>query len=196
MDKGTSELVLIKKYFKHIPYDLILDDFSNTVVWELLNKLKRILNDKSKHYIKYSHNNDIIIKNSIVHPSATLSPYIIIKDSYISENVSIGSFCELSRCIMLNNSKAGRSDYIGRSIVGNNVIVSGNVRTATRRMDLDYPKIKEIGLYSPFKRIGCFIGDNSFLSSTIQINPFTFICPNTKVYPFQSLRGIIKNGDQ
>ena len=194
MNNTILKPIFVDHFFKYVPSELLENnEASNTIIWELLTRLEKILNENSQFYIHDSNQNNIIIQNSIVHPSVSIAPFSIIKHSFISEGVKIGSFCEISRSIMLKSSKAGRSDYIGRSIIGSNVTVSGNVRTATRRMDLDYPRIKEIDLYSPFKRIGCFVGDNSFLASTIHINPFTFICPNTNVYPFQSLKGIVEN---
>jgi len=185
----------ISKLFSHIPYELFPESDINPhpreqPPWELLGYLQRLLESDHSNKMGEIKDDRIVIINSIVHPSAKLGDFVIIKNSYIGEDASVGNFCELSKSIMLPRSKAGRSDYLCKTIVGSETTICGNVRTATRRVDLCIPQIPSYGIVAPYNRIGSFIGDNVFIASSVLLNPFTFIMPGVNILPFQSMKGV------
>lgn len=187
----------ISDFFKQIPEEFTsnsstTEDIAAKPAWWLLDRLEKLLEENHPYYVEYRARGYIIIRNSIIYPSSKISPFSIISKSFIGPDVKIGSFCEISKSVLMEGAKAGRSDYIGRSVLGFKATVSGNVRIATRRVDLEIPLIKDLDVKAPSNRIGSFIGDKAFVASSVLFNPFTFVSPNSKILPFQSLKGIIR----
>ena len=188
----------ISRMFRDVPDDLLLGSevqrsIGDEPPWWLLERLDYLLDQGHHHFVDEASSAHQVIRNSIVHPSARIDPFVFIADSYIGPNVKIGSFCQIGKSVLLPESKAGRSDYLGRSVVGSRSTVSGNVRTATRRVDMELSRLEEFDITAPGKRVGSFIGDDVFIASTVLLNPFTFILPGARVLPFRSIKGVIES---
>jgi NDP-sugar pyrophosphorylase family protein len=183
--------------FRDVPDDFLLgSEFHRSVgdepPWWLLEKLRQLLEQGHEHFIQESSSAHLVVRNSIVHPSARIDPFVFIADSYIGPSVKIGCFCQIGKSVFLAESKAGRSNYLGRSVIGARTTLSGNVRTATRRVDLEVPRLKNYDVTAPGQRMGSFIGDDVFIASTVLLNPFTFVLPESRVLPFRSVKGVIE----
>lgn len=129
----------------------------------------------------------IIGKNSTVSDSVLIREGVIIGD-----NVRIGHAVELKHSIIMNNSSVAHLNYIGDSIIGNNVNIGGGAIVANWRLDKKNIKIKldngEID--TNLEKFGACIGDNSSLGANSVLNPGTILSKKTLVFPLVSVVGV------
>lgn len=126
--------------------------------------------------------------------------------AYIRENVLIGDNCvighasEIKHSILLNNSKAPHFNYIGNSIIGNNVnlgagAICSNLKHLPYGEDI-HVKIGGKKVTTGSRYFGCVIGDNSKIGCNVVINPGTLIGRDVIVYPSISIRGSIEDSSK
>jgi len=116
-----------------------------------------------------------------IRPGAFIRGNVIVGD-----NCVIGHATELKNSIMLNSSKAPHFNYVGDSIIGNNVNLGAGVKLANVRNDR-----KEV--MPGIEKLGAVIGDGSQLGCNTVTNPGTLIGRNVMVYPNATLRGFIRS---
>lgn len=192
-DTGEERFALpIGRFYRRLPNDISDNISIDAPVWSLLDLLETLLSTQNHEHFRTGDPERLPrIQNSIIHPDSKIDPFAIVNDSYIGPEVTIGPFTCVSRSMLLPGSKVARHAYVCRSVIGSDTILCGNVRIATRRVDLKNPAIKEIGVIAPTQRIGSFIGENVFVASSVTLMPLTCILPNTKVLPFRSIKGLI-----
>ena len=109
----------------------------------------------------------------------------------IGNNVKIGHSVEVKNSIILNNTRIAHFNYIGDSIIGNDVNFAGGAITANFRLDGEKIRIKhggakiEIGL----TKFGVVVGDSSKIGVNVVLNPGTILSRNSKVFPLTSVFG-------
>lgn len=191
------------------------DIFDNTdSVWEVLLNIGKYLNSLFQKRIivaNYKDKKNVFVgEDSIVHESAEIiGPAIIGKNcvighgSYLRENclfgdgVHIGHGGEVKNSIFLNNAKAAHLNYIGDSIIGNNVNISGGAMIANYRLDKRSVGVRagnqwvETGL----QKFGAIIGDESIIGVNTVLNPGTVLGKKTIVYPLVSVTGAHEDGE-
>ncbi|MEK5071618.1 hypothetical protein [Sporosarcina sp. FSL K6-1508] len=127
---------------------------------------------------------------------------IIRSGAYIRENVIIGDNCvighatEVKHSILLNNAKAPHFNYVGNSIIGNNVnlgagAICSNMKYLPYGGDIDV-KIDNIKVSTNSRYFGCLIGDNSKIGCNVVINPGSLIGKGVITYPTILIRGNIE----
>ncbi len=109
----------------------------------------------------------------------------------IGDNVIIGHAVEVKHSIILNNSILAHLNYIGDSIVGNNVNISGGVIVANFRLDKKNIVIKSTDgeIDTGLQKFGAAIGDNSVIGVNSVLNPGTILGKGTIIYPLKSIKG-------
>jgi bifunctional UDP-N-acetylglucosamine pyrophosphorylase / glucosamine-1-phosphate N-acetyltransferase len=115
----------------------------------------------------------IIGENSQIRSSAYIRDNVI-----IGCNSIIGHATEIKNSILLNNAFAAHFNYVGDSIIGNNVNLGAGVKLA----NLPLSSHKSISFYLKDKKIdtllnklGAIIGDNSQIGCNSVLNPATFL---------------------
>jgi len=170
------------------------DDF----VWQAIPKLADFIKSKSQKKVS-------IGKGTIIHPSAeiigpaiigkncTLGPHAYLRENcLIGDNVHIGHSVEIKNSIIMDGTAVAHLNYIGDSIVGKNVNISGGAMLANLRLDRRPVSIKmgsrkiETGL----EKFGAIVGDDSFIGVNAVLNPGTILGKRAKVYPLVSVRGV------
>lgn len=184
--------------------------FENSVnVWEVLLKLDEFISGfkKSSFSSDYTEiqENVFIGRNVKIEDGAKISGKAIVgHNSYlghaslfrsnilIAENVNIGHAVEVKNSIILSNSAAAHLNYIGDSIIGNNVNVAGGAICANFRLDKKNVDVKfeNERIETNLQKFGCVIGDGSQIGVNSVLNPGTILGKKTTVFPLTSVKGV------
>ena len=124
------------------------------------------------------------MENTIIRPNAYIRGNV-----FIGSNNVIGNSTELKNCILLDNVQVPHYNYVGDSILGNNVHLGAGVIVSNLRSDKKNIKIGDIN--TGLRKVGAFIGDNVEVGCNSVICPGTVIGKNSTIYPLVMVRGII-----
>lgn len=185
--------------------DLFIND---SPVWQVLNKLKIYIKDWFLNNDKNKTNKLIFIdKGTIIEPGAYIKgPAIIGKNcfirhnAYIRENVIIGDNCiignatEIKNSLILNNVSLAHFNYVGDSILGNNVSLGAGVKLANFRFDKKniYITFQNKKINTAMQKFGSILGDNVSIGCNSVCNPGTILEKNCIVYPLTLVNGYHK----
>ncbi|MCS6956529.1 MAG: sugar phosphate nucleotidyltransferase [Patescibacteria group bacterium] len=122
-------------------------------------------------------------KNSII------GDYSLVRESHIGEDCLIGSYNEVARSYIGNKVFLHRN-YIGDSVLDNNVMVGAGANTANLRFDAETVKsyINDEKIDTNFYKLGAIIGKNSKIGVGATIFPGVKIGKNTWVAPREIVR--------
>ena len=87
---------------------------------------------------------------------------------------------------MLKGSAAPHFNYVGDSVVGQNVNLGGGTMLANYRFDAKAVKVTLTGglkVSSGLNKLGCLIGRNSKTGANVVINPGVILGKNCLVFP-------------
>lgn len=192
------------------PYADIFENVGDT--WEVLLKIReyiklQFINKKTKQ--NYDKNKAIyvgkgakIAKGVLIKGSAIIGDNCFIEQGslirenvILGNNVHIGHAVEIKNSIILNNTAVSHLNYIGDSIIGNNVNISGGVITANYRLDKHSVLVRtnDKRIDTKLEKFGAIIGDDSIVGVNSVLNPGTILGKNTIVYPLVSVLGVHKN---
>lgn len=134
-----------------------------------------------------------IIGPAIIGNNCFISNSVLIRNNcLIGDNVQIGHGCEVKNSIFLDNSAAAHLNYVGDSIVGNKVNISGGAIIANYRLDKKPVTVShenkkyETGLV----KFGALIGDNTTVGVNSVLNPGTILGKNSIVFPLTCVSGV------
>lgn len=183
-------------------------------VWEVLPKIGSYLESLFKKGIivgNYKDKKNVFVGNgSIVQEGVEiLGPAVIGREcvighaSFIRENcifgnnVHIGHAVEIKNSILLNGATAAHFNYIGDSIIGNHVNISGGAMLANYRLDKRPVFVREGAkkIETNLQKFSAVIGDNSNIGVNSVLNPGTILGKHTIVYPLVSVTGVHKNNE-
>ncbi|MDI6890872.1 MAG: hypothetical protein QMC83_08055 [Thermodesulfovibrionales bacterium] len=107
------------------------------------------------------------------------------KNTLLLNSVIIGQGAEIKESILSGGCKVSHFSYIGNSLLGKNVNISGGVITSVRRFDNQNIKLRiHEEVYDTKKyKFGAVIGDNVQIGIGVLIYPGCIIKPNTTVKP-------------
>ncbi len=111
---------------------------------------------------------------------------------FLGKECVVGHCSEVKHSILLNKARVAHFNYVGDSIIGNEVILGAGVICANFRIDQDYVCVFEEGgekAKTPCKKLGAFVGDHSFIGCNSVLNPGTVLPKNSKIAPLSSVRG-------
>ncbi len=130
----------------------------------------------------------VIGSNCVINHAAFLREGAILGD-----NVHVGHAVELKHSIILNNTIIAHLNYIGDSVIGNNVNISGGAILANFRLDKQNILIKTQDgrrIDTRLQKFGAAVGDNTVIGVNSVINPGTVLGKNTVVFPLKSVSGV------
>lgn len=189
-------------------------------VWEALNNISKYLEEYFKKIPKGERikgtvkpgailmGDDIFVgEGAKVEPTAYIEgPAIIGPESiigtaaYIRGGTILGRHCIIGHCteakntIMIDNSAAPHFNFIGDSILGNNVNIGAGVVLANFRLDAKPVPVgnESTGLI----KFGAALGDRVKIGCNSVLEPGTFLGPDTWVLPAQYFkRGYYVRGE-
>lgn len=175
--------------------------FDSENAWEVLLKISGYIKNFSKESVFVGENTTIEEGALIKGPAIIGKNCLIAHGAYIRENVIIGNnvkighSVELKNSIILNNSNIAHLNYVGDSVIGNNVNFSGGAITANFRLDGQNIKIKHENqkIETGLAKFGAIIGDSSRIGVNSVLNPGTILSKNSKIYPLTSVFGVHLN---
>lgn len=183
--------------------------FSNLAPWEsvslIIPFIQKAFADKT-YVANYKNRSDVFVGEGtkIHHSVDIIGPAIIGKNctidhaafiregSIIGNNVHIGHAVEVKHSIILNNTMIAHLNYIGDSLIGSNVNISGGAILANLRLDKKNISIKTQDghvIDTSLQKFGAAVGDNTIIGVNSVINPGTVLGKNTVVFPLKSVAG-------
>ena len=145
---------------------------------------------------------------TIIEPGAYIQGPVILgpnnhirHGAYIRGNVVTGKNCVIGHCteikhsILLNGAQAAHFNYVGDSILGNEVNLGAGVKLANYRLDhqdvILFLKGQKIS--TGLRKFGAIIGDGAQIGCNAVTNPGTVIGPRAFCYPCVNIKGIISS---
>jgi UDP-N-acetylglucosamine diphosphorylase / glucose-1-phosphate thymidylyltransferase / UDP-N-acetylgalactosamine diphosphorylase / glucosamine-1-phosphate N-acetyltransferase / galactosamine-1-phosphate N-acetyltransferase len=190
---------------------IIIDDFikqfSSTFVtqinmqpWDITANITSILND----FILQLDNNFDVQNGVAIHKTATIENSVVLKppiiigencfvgtNAYLRGGVYLGNFskvgtsCEIKSSIIFKNSNIAHFNFIGDSIIGNNVNFEAGSLTANHYNERTDKKIsvlyKSTIIDTKAEKFGSLVGDNSKIGANAVLSPGTILDVNTVV---------------
>lgn len=187
--------------------------FSHPTPWEAVSQILPFIQKifKEKNLIaNYKDRDDVFVGvGTQIHPSVDIvGPAIIGENCIINhaaflregvilgDNVHVGHAVELKHSIILNNTFIAHLNYVGDSIIGNSVNISGGAILANFRLDKQNISVKTpdgLKIDTGLQKFGAAIGDNTVIGVNSVINPGTVLGKNTVVFPLKSVSGVHEN---
>ena len=172
--------------------------------WQITSALHQIISEKilSLDESFIGKNGIAIHKTAVVESGAVLKAPVIIGANcfvaanvclrggvYLGANVKIGMGCEIKNSIIFNDSAVAHFNFIGDSIIGNNVnFEAGSVianhfnERADKRITLFY---NGDTINTNAEKFGALVGDNSKIGANAVLSPATVLKPNSIVKRLQ-----------
>lgn len=128
----------------------------------------------------------VIGHNSRIGHSAYLRGGVIILD-----DVHIGHATEVKHSIVLAKTALAHLNYVGDSILGSGINLSGGATLANWRFDKKDITIKdgENSIDTHLEKFGSIIGDDCFIGVNAVLNPGTILAKKSLVFPLVSVKG-------
>lgn len=186
-------------------YEQLFQKYQN--VWETLNGVDEFINEFKNNlpegYKEISENvfvgQDVIIKDfskidgkAIIGSGSTIGHSAYLRGGVlIGENVNVGHAVEVKHSIILSNSAVAHLNYIGDSVIGNNVNVGGGAKLANWRFDKKNISIRKDGedWDTGMDKFGSVISDGCGIGVNAVLNPGTILGKNSFVYPLVAALG-------
>ena len=181
---------------------------SVTNVWEVLPKIEDFIKEFSKtpqasEYTQISENvfvgKDVVIDSTskidgmaIIGHNSTIGHAAFVRGGVlIGNNVNVGHATEVKHSVILSNSALAHLNYVGDSIVGNDVNVSGGATLANFRLDRKSVDVKigDTRIPTGLEKFGSVIGDGTIVGVNAVLNPGTILAKKTIIYPLVVVKG-------
>jgi len=111
---------------------------------------------------------------------------------YVGENCVVGHCTEVKHSVFLDGAKAGHFNYIGDSVLGNNINLGAGTKLANLKMTPGNVVLKIDGqaVDSEIRKFGALIGDATETGCNSVLNPGTVLAPKSLVFPNVSAFGV------
>jgi len=111
---------------------------------------------------------------------------------YVGENCVVGHCTEVKHSVFLDGAKAGHFNYIGDSILGNDINLGAGTKLANLKMTPGNVVLKIDGkaVDSGIRKFGALIGDGTETGCNSVLNPGTILAPKSLVFPNVSAFGV------
>ncbi len=154
----------------------------------------------------YKDRHDVYIgEGTVIHPSVEIiGPAIIGRNCtlghasllrggiLLGDDVHIGHAVEVKHSLLLNNAAVAHLNYVGDSVIGNHVNISGGAILANYRLDKKSVSFwfEEKKIETSLEKFGAIIGDHSVIGVNAVLNPGTILGKNCLVHPLVSVKGV------
>lgn len=129
----------------------------------------------------------IISEGSEVGPNAYVRSF-----SYLGKNTEVGNNSEIKNSILMKNSALPHFNYVGDSVVGENVNLGAGFKTANLRNDEENVKFMVKGELrnTGRRKLGAVIGNNTKIGVNSVSNPGAKIGANVKTHSLERIQNI------
>jgi len=104
---------------------------------------------------------------------------------YIGGNCIVGPSCEVKSSLMLASSKLAHFNFVGDSLIGENVNIEAGAIIANYRNEMDGANIRishaQAVIETGVSKFGALIGDGCKIGANAVIAPGALLAPNTRV---------------
>ena len=169
--------------------------------WTITNDMEFIIQKiietlpKQDYFIK---DNVAIHKDAIVEENVVLKNYIIIGEGstvksgaylrdgvYIGKKVNIGANCEVKQSIIFNYSRIAHLNYVGNSIIGEDVNMEAGAVLANHFNEREDKQIDVLAdgkkIFTGATKFGSLLGDGCRIGANSVLNPGTIFKRNSVV---------------
>jgi len=191
-------MIDIKKYIKNI--NAKFPQIENLQPWEIVHNIEDILLQR----LKLLDDNYEINNNIAIHRTATIEQGVILKGTMIiSENCSVGANAylrgpiflgnsvrigpgsEIKQSMIFDNSAVAHFNYIGNSIIGQNINFEAGSICANhfneRKDKRIFVTLDEQIIDTKVEKFGSLVGDNSKIGANAVLSPGTILEKNSVV---------------
>jgi NDP-sugar pyrophosphorylase family protein len=181
-------------------FSILFPNLEKLQPWAVTSNLPGILNELMLHL----DDNYEIINGVAIHKTATIesgvilkAPAIICENSfvgshtyirggvYIAKSSRIGPTCEIKTSLIFCNSSIAHFNFIGDSIIGNNVNFEAGSLTANHYNERVNKVISimddSVIINTGVNKFGSLVGDNSKIGANAVLSPGTVLMPGTIV---------------
>jgi UDP-N-acetylglucosamine diphosphorylase / glucose-1-phosphate thymidylyltransferase / UDP-N-acetylgalactosamine diphosphorylase / glucosamine-1-phosphate N-acetyltransferase / galactosamine-1-phosphate N-acetyltransferase len=175
-------------------------EYENMLPWHVTNALPGIL----EKLISTLGSEFKITGNIAIHKSAVIEQGVVLKgpliilencfigaNAYLREGVYLGSStkigpgCEIKQSIIFSNTSLAHFNYVGDSIIGDNVNFEAGAVIANHYNERNDKKISVIVdskiIDSGVEKFGALVGDHSKIGANAVLSPGTILLPNSIV---------------
>ncbi len=113
----------------------------------------------------------------------------------VGENCVVGHSTEIKHSILFNGAKAGHFNYIGDSVLGNDVNLGAGTKLANLKITPGNVSLKYDGknIDSGLRKFGSILGDKCETGCNSVLNPGTTLSPKSLVFPNFTANGAYTN---
>lgn len=173
---------------------------ANLQPWDIVKNISNILTDLILQLdSNFSINNGVAVHNTAtIEKGITIKAPVIIGENcfvganaylrggvYLGKSTKIGASCEIKSSIIFDNSNIAHFNFIGDSIIGNNVNFEAGSITANHYNERADKKIfvsyKSTIIDTKTEKFGSLVGDNSKIGANAVLSPGTILETNTIV---------------
>lgn len=136
---------------------------------------------------------------AIIGKNCQVNEGVLLRDGVmIGDNCVIGHATEVKHSILLNDTNAAHFNYIGDSILGNNVNFAAgaiaanfkhNVQSEIVSINIDNKQVS-----TGLRKFGSLVGDGTQVGCNAVLDPGTIVGKNTLIYPLAAIRGTVPEG--
>lgn len=186
--------------------------------WEITVDLGKIIVDKIKTLdVNFKVENNIAIhKTAVVEKNVTIKTPAIIGENcfigsgaylrngvYLGKNVKVGTGCEIKSSCIFENSTVAHFNFIGDSMIGQNVNFEAGSITANHFNERKDKRIfvvhNENLIDTKIEKFGSLVGDNSKIGANAVLSPGTILKKNSVVRRLELIEQVkiqIEENDQ
>ncbi len=191
-------MINIKRFLQNYYFPLTKDNAKQP--WEIVTDLEELISNRiSILNTDYRIENNIAIhKTAVIETNVTIkAPAIIEKDCFIGANaylrngvylgqgVKIGTGCEIKSTCIFDNSAIAHFNFIGDSVIGQNVNFEAGAITANHYNERKDKRIfvvhNGISIDTKSEKFGSLVGDNSKIGANAVLSPGTLLATNSIV---------------
>ena len=172
-----------------LPWEIIdnIDELINSLIPRLKERNYEIQDNIAIHITAIVEDGVTIKKNTIIGPRCTVKSGAYLRNGvYLVSDVSIGANTEIKQSIIFKNSCAAHLNYVGNSLIGEDVNLEAGSVLANHFNEREDKQIVilEIGerINTGVKKFGSLIGDGSKIGANSVLNPGT-ILPTKTIVP-------------
>jgi len=190
----------LSKYIKNIyskfpyakqyenPWDVIsnLNQIIESIQSQLPKSEFKIKNGIAIHHLAIIENNVTLKKNTIIGEKSIIKSGAYLRSGvYIGKSVSIGANCEIKQSIIFDKSRIAHLNYIGNSILGEDINIEAGAILANHFNEKKENKIQVVidnSIIDTYvTKFGSLIGDQSRVGANSVLNPGTILKSNSIV---------------
>lgn len=179
----------------------VFDEDIRLMPWEIIFSIEELIRKKIETLdpTQFLIEGELAIhKSAIIEKGVSLKGPIIINEAcfvganaylrkgvYIGKSSSIGPGCEIKSVIIFENNNIAHFNFIGDSIIGNNVNIEAGAITANHYNERDVKQIAVLYqsgiIQTNTDKFGALIGDFCKIGANAVLSPGTLLNPNSIV---------------